>query len=134
MSSAILQYPKPVSPDDLRRQVVRLAPDERVEVLRGLLGESACRQLGICPLPAGFKLSVVIPVYNEVQWLQEVLRRVRAVPIPKEIILVDDGSTDGTRQLLQDIESDIDVTVIYQPTNQGKGAALRTGFRRATGD
>jgi glycosyltransferase involved in cell wall biosynthesis len=134
MSSAILQYPKPVSPDDLRRQIARLAPDERVEVLRGLLGEPACRQLGIHPLPPGFKLSVVIPIYNEVLWLPEVLRRVRAVPIPKEIILIDDGSTDGTRQLLQDIESDIDVVVLYQPANQGKGAALRAGFRHATGD
>src|SRR5437764_1342412 len=86
MSSAILPYPKPTQPDDWRRQIGRLSPDERVEVLRALLGEPACRQLGIYPLPPGFKLSVVVPVYNEAQWLPEILRRVRAVPIPKEVI------------------------------------------------
>ena len=63
--------------------------------LQRLLGEGACRQLGIYPVPAGFKLSVVIPVYNEAMWIREILRRVRAVPIPKEIIVVDDCSTDG---------------------------------------
>jgi glycosyltransferase involved in cell wall biosynthesis len=140
MSSAILPYPKPSDPhrgspvDDWRRQVGRLSPNERVEVLRGLLGEPACRQLGIYPIPPGFKLSVVVPVYNEVQWLPEIVRRVRAVPIPKEIILVDDCSTDGTRELLRDYEQDDDLRVLYQPSNQGKGAALRIGFRHATGD
>jgi glycosyltransferase involved in cell wall biosynthesis len=84
--------------------------------------------------PSGFKLSVVMPVYNEVQWLPEILRRVRAVPIPKEIILVDDCSTDGTRDLLRALERDDDLRVLYQPVNRGKGAALRAGFRHATGD
>ena len=134
MSSAILPYPKPAPPDDLRRLVGRLTPAERAEVLRDLLGESACRQLGVYPLPPGFRLSVVIPVYNEVQWLPEVLRRVRAVPIPKEVILIDDCSTDGTREVLREIEHDTDICVLYQPQNRGKGAALREGFLRATGD
>src|SRR3954453_3743298 len=79
-----------------------LAPAERVELLRGLLGEPACRQLGIYPLPADFKLSVVIPVYNEERWVREVVRRVRAVEIPKEVILVDDCSTDRTREILRE--------------------------------
>jgi glycosyltransferase involved in cell wall biosynthesis len=135
MSSAILAYPKPTAPpSDWRRQIGRLSPDERVEVLRELLGESACRHLGVYPIPAGFKLSVVIPVYNEAQWLPEILRRVRAVPIPKEIVVVDDFSTDGTRDLLRQVEHDGGVCVLYQPANQGKGAALRAGFRQATGD
>jgi glycosyltransferase involved in cell wall biosynthesis len=100
---------------------------------RHLLGEAACRHLGIYPLPEGFKLSVVIPVYNEEQWVGELVRRVRAVPIPKEIILVDDCSTDGTRAILRTLEGG-DVRVYYQERNQGKGAALRRGFAHATGD
>lgn len=109
-------------------------PIERVALLRRLLGEGACRQLGIYPLPPGFKLSVVIPVYNEERWLPEVVRRVRAVPIPKEILIIDDCSTDGTRALLANLEKDDDIRVFYQPENQGKGAALRTGFQHALGD
>jgi glycosyltransferase involved in cell wall biosynthesis len=108
-------------------------PAERARVLQRLLGEAACRQLGIYPIPAGFRLSVVIPVYNEEQWIRELLRRVQAVPIPKEIILVDDCSTDGTRAILKELEGD-DVRVFYQPVNQGKGAALREGFKHCTGD
>lgn len=137
MTSSILPYPKmPAEADsaNLMRQIERLSPDARLDVARNLLGDATCRQIGLYPLPDGFKLSVVIPVYNELQWLPEVLRRVRAVPIPKEIILVDDCSTDGTRDLLRAIERDDDVRVLYQPVNQGKGAALRAGFRLATGD
>jgi glycosyltransferase involved in cell wall biosynthesis len=108
-------------------------PAERVRVLQQLLGEPACRQLGIYPIPAGFKLSVVIPVYNEEQWVRELLRRVHAVPIPKEIIVVDDCSKDGTRDILRQLASD-EVRVFYQEVNQGKGAALREGFKHCTGD
>jgi glycosyltransferase involved in cell wall biosynthesis len=85
-------------------------------------------------VPADFKLSVVMPVYNERRWLEDVVRRVEAVPVPKEILIVDDGSTDGTRELLADLERRPDVRVLYQPRNQGKGAALRVGFKHATGD
>src|SRR5262245_24981022 len=109
------------------------SPEDRYEVVRRLLGEGACRQLGIFPFPSGFKLSVVIPVYNERRWVRELLQRVQAVAIPKEIILVDDCSTDGTRDILRELE-DENVRVIYQPHNQGKGAALREGFRHAQGD
>src|SRR5262245_21046505 len=121
MSTAILPYPQPAPTPDLFRQIERLSYDQRVELVRRLLGDSPCRQLGLLPIPAGFKLSVVIPVYNEVNWLRELIRRVRAVAIPKEIILVDDCSTDGTRDILEDLEEDDDVQVVYQPANQGKG-------------
>ena len=106
---------------------------DRVKLLHQLLGDAACRQLAIYPIPADFKLSVVIPVYNERQWIHELVRRVQAVPVAKEIILVDDCSTDGTRELLRELEGD-GVSVLYQAKNRGKGAALREGFRRATGD
>ena len=122
--------------DDVSHIAEQLAkdPDRRYEFLRQLIGEGACRQLGIAPIPAGFKLSVVIPVFNELQWIREIVRRVQAVPIPKEIVLVDDFSTDGTRAILMEMEKDPGIRVIYHEKNQGKGAGLRTGFKHATGD
>jgi glycosyltransferase involved in cell wall biosynthesis len=119
----------------LRRQLAELDQSERVELLRALLGDAACRQVGIYPIPAGFKLSVVIPCYNEERWIRELVKRVRAVAIPKEIIIVDDCSTDGTRAILKELEAEApEVRVVLQERNQGKGAALREGFRHATGD
>jgi len=79
------------------------------------------------------RLSIVIPVYNEAGTVAEVLRRVLAVPFEKEIIVVDDGSTDGTRDILGR-QTSPDVTVLLQDRNRGKGAALRAGFPRVTGD
>jgi glycosyltransferase involved in cell wall biosynthesis len=84
--------------------------------------------------PSTVCLSVVIPVFNEKNTLEEILRRVREVPIEKEIIIVDDGSTDGTRDLLQILQAAPDVRVLLQARNQGKGAALRAGFLLARGD
>jgi len=80
------------------------------------------------------KLSVVIPVFNEKATIQEILRRVRAVDLPKEIIIVDDFSTDGTREILRELGSDPDLKVVFQPSNMGKGAALRAGFEAVRGD
>jgi glycosyltransferase involved in cell wall biosynthesis len=117
--------------DHLLEQVAA-SPTKRLLVLRRLLGEAACHKLGIYPIPDGFKLSVVIPVYNERQWVRQLVARVQAVPIPKEIIVVDDCSSDGTRDILRELEAE-DVRVVYQPHNQGKGAALREGFRHVTG-
>ncbi len=121
---------------ELEGLIARLAATAaaRTQLVQRLLGEGACRQLGIYPIPENFKLSVVIPVYNERQWIRELVRRVQAVPLPKEIVIVDDCSTDGTRDILRGLESHQDIRVIYQAHNQGKGAALREGFRQATGN
>ena len=75
-----------------------------------------------------------MPCYNEFDTIREIVRRVQAVPLDKEIIIVDDCSTDGTRALLEQLEFASEVHIIHKPLNEGKGAALRTGFRRATGD
>lgn len=85
-------------------------------------------------LPTGFKLSVIIPVYNEESTLRTIVGRVAVVPIPKEIILVDDCSRDASREILELFEEINDVRIIYKTRNEGKGAALRTGFSAATGD
>jgi glycosyltransferase involved in cell wall biosynthesis len=81
-------------------------------------------------------LTVVIPCYNEVQTVAEVLQRVLAVGLANEVILVDDGSTDGTRDVLAQIEAEgyPGVRVIYHERNQGKGAALITGFAASPSD
>jgi glycosyltransferase involved in cell wall biosynthesis len=80
-------------------------------------------------------LSVVIPCYNEVTTVQRLLEQVRRVPLQMEVIVIDDGSTDGTRDLLPRLEREglIDQLVFHE-RNAGKGAALITGFTRATGD
>ena len=79
------------------------------------------------------KLSVVIPVYNEIRTIKEILNQVQSVPQDKEIIVVDDRSTDGTREWLTQISNN-NITVLFHPVNTGKGAALRTGFEHVTGD
>jgi glycosyltransferase involved in cell wall biosynthesis len=83
------------------------------------------------------KLSVVIPVYNEAKTILEAIARVKASDAcaDKEIVVVDDGSTDGTRELLEELDSsDGALKVLYHGVNRGKGAALRTGFEAVTGD
>jgi len=80
------------------------------------------------------KLSVVIPVYNEQASLRDVVQRVEGVDYDKEIILVDDGSTDGSREILEEYKDREGYHVLFHARNRGKGAALRTGFACATGD
>jgi glycosyltransferase involved in cell wall biosynthesis len=81
------------------------------------------------------KLSIVIPCYNEMKTIEEIVAAVKAAPVDdKEIIVVDDCSTDGTREKLKNQIEPSGVRVVYHETNQGKGAALRTGFRHCTGD
>jgi len=110
------------------------------ESLKLVLGEAGCRQLGFYVIPKGFILTVVIPVYNERETLPALLDRVRAVPIHKEIILVDDSSNDGTTDLLKEYttrEWNDPLNTIrceFHEVNRGKGAAVRTGFAAATGD
>src|SRR5207249_1535436 len=154
--SGTVKMPPPPNDADrskLNPQIEKLvgSPQDRLRFLQALLGAPACRQLGIYPLPEGFKLSVVIPVFNEKQWIRELVGRVQAVPIPKEIIIVDDCSTDGTSEILLEFAREHPLTlpslpggegkgegdtirVFLQTRNQGKGAALREGFRHVTGN
>lgn len=79
-------------------------------------------------------LSVVIPVFNERQTIVEIVERVRNAPYEKEIIIVDDASTDGTGDILDELAEASDITLFRHEKNRGKGAALRTGVRVASGD
>ncbi len=79
-------------------------------------------------------VSVVIPVYNERDTIRDVVERVLSLPIPTEVIVVDDCSTDGTDDVLQRLAASMPLVVMRHPMNRGKGAALRTGFGRASGD
>ena len=79
-------------------------------------------------------LSVIIPVYNEVETLDEIMLAVSSIPVEKEIILVDDGSTDGSREKLQQFENQVAIKVLYHDRNRGKGAAIRTGLAEAEKD
>jgi glycosyltransferase involved in cell wall biosynthesis len=79
-------------------------------------------------------LSVVMPVYNERATIEEIIPRVLAVPVRIELIVVDDGSTDGTRDLLTDLSKKHPFKLIFQPKNGGKGNALKRGFQEVTGD
>ena len=80
------------------------------------------------------KISVVIPVYNEVGTIQNIIKKVEEVELDKELIIVDDYSTDGTRDVLKGFNGSKNIRVVYHDKNQGKGAALRTGFKHASGN
>jgi len=80
------------------------------------------------------KISVIIPVFNEVNTIKEILERVHKTNIPEEILIVDDASTDGTSQLLKELDGFDSLRVIYHDRNQGKGAAVVNGIRQSTGD
>jgi glycosyltransferase involved in cell wall biosynthesis len=83
------------------------------------------------------KLSVVMPAYNECRTIRAIVAAVRSVSLPgleRELVIVDDGSTDGTKDVLRELAAEPDVRVFFQPRNAGKGAAVARGFREATGD
>jgi glycosyltransferase involved in cell wall biosynthesis len=83
------------------------------------------------------KLSIIVPVYNEKQTVLKILQRIEETPYDKEIVIIDDFSTDGTREILRELDASRkipSVRVLYHAVNQGKGAALRTGIVAATGD
>lgn len=110
------------------------------EIQKKTLGESACRQLGLYAIPEDQRLSVVIPVYNEEQTLRNLVDLVREVPIRKELILVDDCSRDGSRDIMKQLQEEAvgddfnQIRTCFHDVNKGKGAALRTGFQNVTGD
>ena len=79
------------------------------------------------------KISVVVPVFDERNTIKSIMDRIKAVPLDKEIIVVDDFSSDGTRDILSKMNGDM-VKVIFHEKNMGKGAALRTGFNNVTND
>lgn len=80
------------------------------------------------------KLTVLMPVYNEIDTIEEIIRRVQATGLAEEILLVDDGSVDGTRDILKELDGQDAIKVFFHEHNQGKGAAVRTGIKNATGD
>ena len=79
-------------------------------------------------------VSVIVPIYNEMDHVEELLRQIQASPVAKEIIIIDDGSTDGTREKLMNLRPSPDTTLVFHQHNCGKGAAIRTGLRYARGE
>ena len=129
--------------------------NEIVSRFRSRHGSDWCADRALIPLPPGFRFTVVMPVFNEQRTISEMIDRVCHVDLPMELVIVDDGSTDGTRDELEKLfgehsaadgsgEKDgalrsnafgaIDIRTLFHEVNQGKGAALKTGFQAATGD
>ena len=108
--------------------------NNRFEKLRELLGKDACRALGVYPVPPDFLLSVVIPAYNEGKTIDRIIKRVQESPIRKELIIVNDGSTDNTRHVLEAYRGQENIRIFNLEQNQGKGAALQKGFLEARGN
>lgn len=104
-------------------------PSERAAWLSALR-----RRLGIVRLPPDLLLSVVVPVYNEEATIDEILRRIIDAPVNKEVLVVNDGSSDGTATKLQAWKDHPRIRILEHPRNRGKGAALRTAFAEVRGD
>ena len=109
-------------------------PTPTAEQVCRWLGPATARRLGFYAVPEGLRLSVVMPVYNERETLEEIIRRVRAVPLAKELVLVDDASTDGTRDLLARMEGQPDAARFLSPDQPGQGGRPADRFQHATGD
>jgi glycosyltransferase involved in cell wall biosynthesis len=111
----------------------RLWSNNYVKEMESQLGKSVCRQLSIFSLPDDFVLSVIVPIYNENGTVSGVVERLKQTGIPMEIIMVDDGSTDGTSEALDEFQSVDGVKICHHPVNRGKGSAIQTGISMATG-
>ncbi len=102
------------------------------------LGPSTCRQLGLFAIPDNFRLCIIVPVFNEEATLEAVIARVSSIPIRKTIVMIDDCSTDDSRNVIKRIVESSDsmtqMQAFFHEVNQGKGAALRTGLKQASGD
>ena len=128
------------SPEQPLLQNLRPWTAEWYEQQTRTIGDSACRQLGFYVIPSDMRLSVVIPVYNEEKTLRVLVDKVRQVPIRKELILIDDCSKDRTRDVLKALEAEggqddfNKIRIFFHDVNQGKGAALKTGFSHVEGD
>jgi glycosyltransferase involved in cell wall biosynthesis len=104
-----------------------------VRLLYQLLSPVVCRRLGVYVWPEGFLLSIIVPAYNEAATIRQVVERIDGVGVPYEIIAVDDASTDGTGQILDELVGRFPLRVIHHQQNQGKGAAIRRGFGQLRG-
>lgn len=111
---------------------------QRLDFLEELAGELREPPVASRPvdyfLPADFRLSICVPVYNEQSTIALVIERLRRLPISCEIIIVDDASTDGTRSVLEELGRRYPLRILYHEVNQGKGAAVRTALAESTGD
>ncbi len=107
---------------------------DRVEMLERLLGVELCRRLGVYRLPPGFRLTVIIPSFNEAATIETIIQRVRDTDINCELIVVNDGSTDNSTQVLTELQDKFDLIVLHHEKNRGKGAAIRTALPHASGD
>lgn len=128
------ERPGPPAPPTLLEQPAAIWSAEHVDRCRRWLGDPICQRLGIFALPPTFVLSVIVPVFNEVRTIDELIARLRATGIPMQIILVDDGSGDGSAARLADYAAEPDICLLSHGHNRGKGAAIRTGLAAATGD
>jgi glycosyltransferase involved in cell wall biosynthesis len=106
---------------------------ELVQLLGQLLSPAVCRRLGIYLWPDEFLLSIILPAYNEAATVGEVVERIDRVGVPYEIIAIDDASTDGTGQILDELAGRFPLRVIHHRHNQGKGAAIRSGLGQVRG-
>jgi glycosyltransferase involved in cell wall biosynthesis len=107
---------------------------EYVAHCNAMLGPAVARRLAIYGLPDSFLLSVIVPVFNEVTTVEKIIDRLRATGLPMQIIMVEDGSGDGTYAKLEELSKQPDIEVIFHANNRGKGAAIRSAIPAATGD